>query len=178
MDIIITAPNGMGKSQTARRFLAQYFRVNNMRDIQNGALFEADFVGTNASYLAQKIRECNPMAIVFDGCITTPTEMLTAVAAVKKYREQTGRAQALAIYVEQQPGSAVVLVDVYNPKGIPAPKQGDEFASAVQPLMDYLQSSHHPHIAAIVTSENAQLVEGLAVHARTPKPIKTNEFKS
>ena len=53
------------------------------------------------------------------------------------------------------------------------PKQRDTFDAAAKPLMDWLATNIHPHASVIVTSEAAELVEGLHVHRRinlTPGP--------
>jgi hypothetical protein len=36
-----------------------------------------------------------------------------------------------------------------------------EFELLVRPLMEYLDTKHHPHVTIIITSTNAELVEGL-----------------
>lgn len=110
MDIIISAPQGAGKTQTAIALIKAHLGVTNYADIEQDVLVltQPGAVGDNASRLAQRFREAKPEAFLFDGSITTPDEMLIAVAAVKKYREQTGR-RTLAVYVND--GSAVVLTN-------------------------------------------------------------------
>lgn len=41
-----------------------------------------------------------------------------------------------------------------------------EFNAAAKPLMDFLKAHCHPHCKVIVDSENAEVLEGLAVAAR------------
>lgn len=41
-------------------------------------------------------------------------------------------------------------------------EQIEALQAAAQPLMDYLTANHHPHMSVIVTSERAELVEGVA----------------
>lgn len=118
MDIIISAPQGAGKSTVAIALIKLYLDEKSLRDAQ-GRFLNVDFVGDNASYLAQKIRDAKPEVVLFDGVIGNATEMLTAVEAVKKYRQQTGRPRTLAIYVVQEEVNAVILADVYKPKGKP-----------------------------------------------------------
>lgn len=118
MDIIISAAQGSGKTTLAIALIKQFLDEKSLRDAQ-GRFLNVEFVGDNASYLAQKFRDAKPEVILFDGCIGNATEMLTAVDAAKKYREQTGRPRTLAIYVVQEETQAVILCDVYRPKGKP-----------------------------------------------------------
>ncbi|MCK5019625.1 MAG: hypothetical protein KAS32_21380 [Candidatus Peribacteraceae bacterium] len=37
----------------------------------------------------------------------------------------------------------------------------NEFSEVVKPLMKWLKENHHPHVKAIVTSMDAELVEGM-----------------
>lgn len=41
-----------------------------------------------------------------------------------------------------------------------------EFEKAAMPLMEYLALNHHPHMSVIVTSTNAELLEGQMTAAR------------
>jgi hypothetical protein len=38
----------------------------------------------------------------------------------------------------------------------------EELQAAARPLMDYLKKRHHPHLKAIVDSDSAEIVEGIA----------------
>lgn len=117
MDLIISAAQGRGKTQLALSVIRMHLRVKDLGDIISGLLIinEADTVGDNASRLAQRLRDEKPAAILFDGdSLATPTHLLTAVDAVKRYREQTGRPDTIAVYVERQPRIAVVLANQYN----------------------------------------------------------------
>lgn len=40
-------------------------------------------------------------------------------------------------------------------------KAYDEFTQACRPMLEYLATNHHPHVTAIVTSTDAELLEGL-----------------
>lgn len=52
--------------------------------------------------------------------------------------------------------------------------RGEEFENAVKPLMEYLNDKHHPHMSVIVTSQNAELVEGqMTYNYSPPKPFET-----
>lgn len=51
-----------------------------------------------------------------------------------------------------------------------------EFAKAVKPLMDYLNYKHHPHVTVIVTSQNAELLEGAISYNYIPE--KCDNIKS
>lgn len=48
-------------------------------------------------------------------------------------------------------------------------KEIEAFENAVKPLIKYLAENHSPHTTLIVTSNSAELVEGVAV-------VNTNEF--
>jgi hypothetical protein len=109
MDIIISAEAGEGKTAMAVTIIKAHLGVNSFRECIDD-VFQVTTVGDNSSYLAQKFREGKPQAILFDGCINDPHELRCAIEAVKKYREQTGRPRTLAVYVEQQPNVAVILV--------------------------------------------------------------------
>ena len=40
-------------------------------------------------------------------------------------------------------------------------EQLKNFEEAARPLVKYLKEQHHPHVTAVVTAVNAELVEGL-----------------
>jgi hypothetical protein len=47
--------------------------------------------------------------------------------------------------------------------------QEDNFEELVKPLIRYINKNHHPHIKIIISTDNAEIVEGL-------KSFNTNEF--
>ncbi len=60
------------------------------------------------------------------------------------------------------------------------PKQRDTFDAAAKPLMDWLATNTHPHASVIVTSEAAELVEGVRCYRRpatgeAPRFVGTQE---
>lgn len=104
MDIIITDEKGAGCRRT----------VENILHPGSGRIFaESDILYVHDAYftpglITEMLRAARVRAVVFDGCITAPAELLCCVAAVKEYRNQIG-AHVLAIYVA--PGETVVLTD-------------------------------------------------------------------
>lgn len=40
----------------------------------------------------------------------------------------------------------------------------ERFEKAAKPLMEFLAENFHPHVTVIVTSNSAELVEGLMIH--------------
>lgn len=107
MDIIITGEQGNGKTHEAQRIIANY------RPLYGKHLSDADILFIHDAYyhpglITEMLRSARVRAVVFDGCITKPTELLACVVAVKEYRKQIN-ADILAIYVA--PGEAVMLTD-------------------------------------------------------------------
>lgn len=49
--------------------------------------------------------------------------------------------------------------------------RGEEFENAVKPLMDWLNDENHPHMSVIITSQNAELVEGQMSYNRKSDDI-------
>ena len=40
-------------------------------------------------------------------------------------------------------------------------KEKTEFEKVIKPVIKYLAENHHPHVTVIVTSTNAELLEGV-----------------
>lgn len=108
MDIIITGEQGAGKTAAAEDILHP---GHGRRFAESDILYVHDAYFT-PGLITEMLRAARVRAVVFDGCITKPAELLACVAAVKEYRKQIN-ADILAIYVA--PGEAVMLTD-----GVPA----------------------------------------------------------
>lgn len=156
MDIIICAPQGAGKTLVAQLLLMHRLQGKRYSDVAED-VFSVSFVGDNSSALAQKFREGKPEAILFDGCIDSPVEMLVAVDAVKKYREQTGRPAVMAVYVDQ--GGNCVLTDkprrftpgeVHNAKLSPS-DDADRSLVSLRNLADHFVAAGGEEARLIIT---------------------------
>lgn len=108
MDIIITGEQGAGKTTAAETIIKNFRPPYGQRYSDADVLYIHDAYWTPGTLLTEMLRAARVRAVVFDGCITNPGEMLAAVAAVKKYREQI-KTDILAIYVAQ--GDAVMITD-------------------------------------------------------------------
>jgi hypothetical protein len=51
-------------------------------------------------------------------------------------------------------------------------EQLSSFSTSAQPLIQWLKDNCHPHCKAIVDSERAELVEGIAGHVVEPKRLE------
>lgn len=63
-------------------------------------------------------------------------------------------------------------LDMRMANGCGPGKAYDEFTQASRPLMEYLSVNHHPHVTAIVTNTNAELLEGLQSTGKITDYIK------
>ena len=52
-------------------------------------------------------------------------------------------------------------LNMTHPTPPPSPSL-EELQAAARPLMEYLKKRHHPHVKAIVDSDSAEIVEGIA----------------
>jgi len=48
-------------------------------------------------------------------------------------------------------------------------EQQQELESLVKPLQEWMNQNCHPHVAAVVDSENMELLEGIATVQRTQR---------
>jgi hypothetical protein len=46
----------------------------------------------------------------------------------------------------------------------PSLSRQERFELAAKPLIEFLSTEYHPHVTAIVTSERAEILEGLIVY--------------
>jgi hypothetical protein len=107
MDIIITGEPGAGKTAAAET-LIKFYRPKYGKHLHDSDVLYMHNEYHSPGLLTQMLRAARVRAVVFDGCITTPADLLNAVTAVKEYRMQIN-ADILAIYVAQ--GEAVMLTD-------------------------------------------------------------------
>lgn len=107
MDIIITGEQGAGKTRAAEQFIKNFRQFYDRRLHDSEVLWITD-ASTQPAHLVEMMRTARVRAVVFDGPINTPEDMLVAVAAVKEYRKQIN-ADVLAVYVA--PGEAIMLTD-------------------------------------------------------------------
>lgn len=107
MDIIITGEQGAGKTREAQRIIANYRPLYGKRLADADVIYIHDMHDTPGP-TCEMLRSFRVRAVVFDGCIIKPADMIVAVQAVKEYRKQIGT-DVLAIYVAQ--GDAVMLTD-------------------------------------------------------------------
>lgn len=97
MDVILSGPQGGGKTQTVRSLTELY----KTRTHQHNAIILELEGGTPIveDPLVDGFVEVKPDIVIFDGCITGAKDLAAAVSAVRRYRE-TGR-EVMAIYAVQ-----------------------------------------------------------------------------
>jgi len=127
MDIIISAPQGAGKSVLAQKIIGAYMGFTKMAagNIPTCTISEPrDLMGkprTIARRIHTRGHEVPQQVLIFDGAIVSPSCMIKAVSVVKIYREVVNT-DVLAIYIEQ--GGAVILTDnAIRPIPLPNLKQ-------------------------------------------------------
>lgn len=103
MDIIISAPQGEGKTAIAELIIADAKRFKKIKT--KTEIY--DLSGEVKDHVAS-LSEIKPDAVIFDE-IATAADLLKAVEIVKEFRKVR---QVLAIYIEQ--GGAVILTDKAN----------------------------------------------------------------
>jgi hypothetical protein len=97
MDVILSGPQGGGKTQTVKSLTELY---KNRTRQYNAVILELEG-GTPIveDPLVDGFVEVKPDVVIFDGCITGAKDLAAAVSAVRRYRE-TGR-EVMAIYAVQ-----------------------------------------------------------------------------
>lgn len=100
MDVVISGPQGSGKSVAAKA-VVEAFKARKGKN--NAVVMELDGVplgGLTVDTIAEALAESTPDVVVFDGCITSAHILYNAASAVRRYREESKR-EVLALYVEQ-----------------------------------------------------------------------------
>jgi len=107
MDIIISAPQGAGKSELARKIASIYLDLPLRNLIETINKFPSESYQVVGDY----IKHTGAEVVIFDGCLTDPEKLGLAIAAVKHYRRRYQSVHPLlAIYIEQQGGAPAVVM--------------------------------------------------------------------
>lgn len=112
MDVIISAPQGGGKTRAAMVLATGYLNAPSWNHIATSVLTidSPDKLGDSPGTLADLIEASKAEVVIFDGSITSPKNLQHAVRAVQRYRNRCIHPDALlAIYIEQHGARAVSL---------------------------------------------------------------------
>lgn len=115
MDVIISAPQGGGKTTAAMHLATGYLNATSWNTARpNVLIFDVGPLATlTPEQIADTIRVSSAPVVMFDGSITSNADFLVAIQAVKLARNAQDKApytrDLLAIYCEQHGTGAVVL---------------------------------------------------------------------
>lgn len=104
MNVIISAPQGGGKTTTAQKLITTFFNAASWSRIRREVLEVVSLHGDPAT-LANTMHARKASAVLFDGCITNDKDLEKAQTAVKMYVSSCDKTELpnrfIAVYCQQ-----------------------------------------------------------------------------